>query len=536
VLLRRRLLLLFIGVALAVIVVGVLARAVVRARDDAAAQGRTVRVARVQVSRLNAAYSDQAAGVSAFVATNAEALLAPYRDGTRDARSVVEALQGVVSRVPELRTPLAAVLGAAREWRDRVARPAIALVQGGDLSAASELIDSDAQLIDTLRARLGALDQRVASVGRASDDRASTTRRQLTLLVVLVMVVAVVGTLLAAWLIRRWVTRPLDRLVADVRRVRSGDPSPIEPSGPPEIAELAADVEAMRERIDEQRLMAERAREAVEQNAGVVLALRSQLEPEVGELPKGWTIAAQLRAAEGVAAGDCYDLVRLRGERLGLIVVDIAGHGATEGILALRCKELLRASLAADVAPGDAVLAAAEQLGEMGPEVFLTAFVAVVDTTNGSVAYANAGHPPAFISAADHDVDLGPTGSLVGPLSSEWGTASATMEPGDNLCAYTDGLVEIRNAEREFFGPERLSALIRGSRCDQAPAIVQRCLDEAELFAAGRIYDDATVVVLCRPGPQSTDTGPSSSEVREVDGTGAPPHDGGLVGHGRGAG
>ena len=132
-----------------------------------------------------------------------------------------------------------------------------------------------------------------------------------------------------------------------------------------------------------------------------MLALRSQLEPEVGELPEGWTIAAQLRAAEGVAAGDCYDLVRLRGGGLGLIVVDIAGHGATEGILALRCKELLRASLAADVAPGDAIEAAAEQLGEMGPEVFLTAFVAVVDTQDGGIRYANAGHPPAFISADD---------------------------------------------------------------------------------------------------------------------------------------
>jgi sigma-B regulation protein RsbU (phosphoserine phosphatase) len=294
--------------------------------------------------------------------------------------------------------------------------------------------------------------------------------------------------------------------------VRAGDPAPIEPTGPPEVAELASDIEEMRRRMDEQRITAERAREAVEQNAGVVLALRSELEPEVGELPGGWTVAAQLRAAEGVAAGDCYDLVRLRNDRLGLIVVDIAGHGATEGILALRCKELLRASLAADVAPGDAVFATAEQLGEMGPEVFLTAFVAVVDIDDGSVRYANAGHPPAFISASDGDVELEPTGALVGLVGTGWDTASATIESGDNLCVYTDGLIEIRNADREFFGPERLRSLIRGARCEQAPAIVQRCLDEAELFAAGRIHDDATIVVLCRPGLASSSV-PSASEV-----------------------
>ena len=120
--------------------------------------------------------------------------------------------------------------------------------------------------------------------------------------------------LAAAWLIRRWVTRPIDRLISDVRRARAGQlDDRIRATGPPEIAELAEDIEDMRRSIDEQRVNAERAREAVEQNATVVLALRSQLEPEVGELPEGWTIAAQLRAAEGVAAGDCYDLVRLCG-------------------------------------------------------------------------------------------------------------------------------------------------------------------------------------------------------------------------------
>ena len=378
-------------------------------------------------------------------------------------------------------------------------------MQSGDRAAALDSIASGngAGLFDQLRTDLDALGRRVTAVGVVADDRAADTRRQLTFLVVVFVLLLFAVTVVAAWLIRRWVTRPIDRLVSDVRRVRGGNlDAPIRTSGPPEIAELAEDIDDMRRAIDEQRVDAERARAAVEQNAAVVLALRSQLEPEVGELPDGWTIAAQLRAAEGVAAGDCYDLVRLRGGDLGLIVVDIAGHGATEGILALRCKELLRASLAADVAPGDAVEAAAEQLGEMGPEVFLTAFVAVVNTQDGSIRYANAGHPPAFISSGDHDIDLDPTGPLVGPLlgatKSSWGTSTATMEPGDNLCAYTDGVIEIRNVDNEFFGPERLRDLLRRSRCDEAPAIVKRCLDEAQLFSQGRMRDDATIVVLCR--------------------------------------
>ena len=353
---------------------------------------------------------------------------------------------------------------------------------------------------DALRARLGALATRVDVEATAAESRASEARERLTAIVVLVVVLAAAGTLVASLLIRRWVTRPLDELNAQVRRTRAlGAREPIAVSGPPEISRLADDVESMRQRIAQQGEEAERSRKAVEQSAAVLLALRAQLDPEVGPLPGGWTLAAQLRAAEGVVAGDCYDLVFLDAERIGLVVVDIAGHGATEGILALRCKELLRASLAGGLDPADALEAAADQLGDLGAEVFLTAFVALIDTTDGHVGYANAGHPPAFVAGRDALHELMPTGPLVGLLGSGWRTDTATIHPGDTLCVYTDGLVEVRNDINEFFGPERLAALVQGARCDEAPAVVKRCLDEVELFAPGGLRDDATIVVVCRP-------------------------------------
>jgi len=180
------------------------------------------------------------------------------------------------------------------------------------------------------------------------------------------------------------------------------------------------------------------------------------------------------------------------------VVVDIAGHGATEGILALRCKEMLRTALTSGAAPGDALDTTAEILGDMGEEVFLTAFVAVIETADGCVHYANAGHPPAYVVGDHHVVALEPTGPLVGLLVPGWATAEAVIAPGDNLCAYTDGLIETRNPAKEFFGPQRLVELLRGSRCDEAPAVVKRCIDEVELFSPDGLRDDATIVVLCR--------------------------------------
>ncbi len=177
--------------------------------------------------------------------------------------------------------------------------------------------------------------------------------------------------------------------------------SPIRIPGPPELASLALDIDAMRGYIRQQLVESERSRQAVEQSAAVVLTLRSELEPVISDMPDGWTVAGRLRAAEGVVAGDCYDLFATRSGEIALVVVDIAGHGATEGILALRCKEMLRMALTSGATPGEALETTAEILGDMGEEVFLTAFVAAIDTADGTVRYANAGHPPAYVVGDD---------------------------------------------------------------------------------------------------------------------------------------
>ena len=502
-LLRRRLLLLFVVSLAGVLLFGSAAGVLIRRRDIAQQRERRAGLAREQVAQLSTAYTDQETGERGYVLTGEESFLEPYKAGRRAEKRLVHALR-VDSRESELIAPLTAAVEAGARWRTVAAESEIALRREGDAVGAAATVAGGrgAELFAQLRTRLDRLARIATDTARSAAGELDDTRLGITAMVILVFAVAIAGTVVAAWLIRRWVTRPIDALAREVRRIRAGVvDAPLRPAGPPEIAWLASDIDAMRRRIDSQRVEAERSQLAVEQSAAVVLELRSQLEPDIGDLPAGWTVAAQLRAAEGVVAGDCYDLLRIKDHHLALMVIDIAGHGATEGILALRCKELLRASLASDREPGDALAAAAEQLDDMGPEVFLTAFVAVIDTTNGRVRYANAGHPPALVVGLDRVSELGPTGPLVGLPSAGWATAESSIRPGDNLCAFTDGLIEIRNTAREFFGPERLVSLLQTVRCDEAPTVVKRCLDEIELFAPGQMRDDATIVILCRPEP-----------------------------------
>jgi serine phosphatase RsbU (regulator of sigma subunit) len=332
----------------------------------------------------------------------------------------------------------------------------------------------------------------------ATQNRLEDLRIQLNATIGMTLGLALATTLAAAFLIRRWVTRPIERLARAVRNARTGKVGVIAPQGPPEIADLARDVDAMRLQMNRALYDAVRARETIEQSASVVLQLRSELATGVEELPDGWTVAAQVQAAEGVVAGDCYDIINLPPSGLGLVIVDISGHGAVSGILALRCKELLRAGLRDGFEPDEAVQWAAEQLDDLGDETFLTAFVAVVDLPSGDVRYANAGHPPALLCSPSHAVELEATGPIVGPFVGQWRNSSAGLEPGDTLAVYTDGLIEVRNAAGKEFGVQRLTDIVCGAAPDDAEAIVKRCVDEVTSFAPGRLRDDVTIALLCR--------------------------------------
>jgi len=500
-LLRRRLLLLFVAIIAAVLALGISMVVTVRERDDAQQRERRLSVAMERAAQLSTAYAEQETGERGYVlGERSDSFLEPYENGRATARRLVRQLRPVLDTAA-LRAQLDRVTSAVTTWREQAAAPEIARARGGDSEGAAELVatGNGKALFDKVRTAQATLTQRLQAEERRAARRLDDVRSRLTAVFAAIVLVAVLGAVLAGWLIRRWVTRPIDELADEVRRVRGGAiDSPIQIAGPPELTSLALDIDAMRGYIRQQLVESERSRQAVEQSAAVVLTLRSELEPVVSDIPDGWTTAGRLRAAEGVVAGDCYDLFATGRGEIGLVVVDIAGHGATEGILALRCKEMLRMALTSATSPGQALETTAGILGDMGDEVFLTAFVAAIDTRDGTVRYANAGHPAAYIVGDDSVVALEPTGPLVGLLVPGWETAEATMAPGENLCAYTDGLIETRNGDKEFFGPDRLVELLQGARCAEAPAVVKRCIDEVELFSPDGLRDDATIVVLCR--------------------------------------
>ena len=408
-LLRRRLLLLFVAIVAAVLALGVLMVLTLRERDDAQQRERRLSVAVERVAQLSTAYADQETGERGYVLERGrDSFLEPY-----DERPCRGTRGSCPSSAPTLDTPAPPrrssqrVTAAIGHVAQQAAEPEIALRDAPVTSAGAARLVADGQRQGAVRpgARgAGAARPRRSRPRRAAreqhlDDIRVPAHRDLRGDRAWSRSSARSLAGLAHPPLGDAADRPARRRGAARarRRARLADPDP----GPPELASLALDVDAMRGRIRQQLVESERSRQAVEQSAAVVLTLRSELEPVVGDMPDGWTVAGRLRAAEGVVAGDCYDLFTTRDGEIALVVVDIAGHGATEGILALRCKEMLRTALTSGAAPGDALDTTAEILGDMGDEVFLTAFVAAIDTGDGTVRYANAGHPPAYVVGDD---------------------------------------------------------------------------------------------------------------------------------------
>ncbi len=481
-------------------------------------------VAGEQAARLRASYIDQETGQRGYLITGQQDFLEPYKSGQSDAATLLASLKALDAR-ESYDLPVSGVEQAVNDWRAEATREidavrvgnqqlADALVSGGVAKARFDIVRDRLDQVD------GAIAARLATISHSVDDGRVNTARAFVMTVGLALLV----TAIAAFLVRRWLMVPLASITTAVRHVRNGEPATLTPQGPPELKQVAVAVDEMQRTISQQRDDAIRAREAIEQSAMLAVQVRSELASDLGDYPDGWTMAAGLRPAEGVVAGDCYDVSLLSPTTIGVIVLDIAGHGAQSAIAALKCKELLKAALRSALEPGAALTWLSEQEHGLG-DLFLTAFLAVIDTDSGRGTYGNAGHPHALLAAGPDLQRLGPTGPILGPFMTRWETASMVVQPSGKLIIYTDGLVEARNAGRIFYGDERLTQLLFRLDCPEAQPVVDRILGDLDEFHPGRLHDDVTIVVACRAPespPDKTVSEPSVSVGTGSPGEGSP--------------
>jgi hypothetical protein len=250
--LRSRLTALFVVATLALVAIGAVSALsfvqLINARHTLLAE---IDPASLDADKLLLAYVDQETGVRGYILSRDRSFLQPAVQGVINQQSAERALDRDLTNQPTLLLLVKKAERQAGMWQAVFARPAIAATAAGSSLYSSEraLLNSKS-LFDSIRSHFGTLDDALTQARTNAGHSLSVATDELAAALIGGVVLLLAGGLALRVALRRLVTTPLLSLGDDARLVARGELShSIEPEGPTEIQSLAADVEAMRQRI-----------------------------------------------------------------------------------------------------------------------------------------------------------------------------------------------------------------------------------------------------------------------------------------------
>src|SRR5688500_531528 len=222
------------------------------------------------------------------------------------------------------------------------------------------------------------------------------------------------------------------------------------------------------------------------------------LPPHDPELP-GYDISAYNFPTEEVS-GDYYDWVKIFDDQIGIVIADVSGKGVPAAIL----MAFLRASLRAATHIGYATHISMAKVNYLLWESiernqFVTAFYGVLDVSNRTLSYSNAGHNPPLLIKAGGEIRFLDQGEQ--PLGmfrdTRYHENHVVLDPGDVFVLYTDGATEAESPQGEEFGRERLVVAVKESLDKPAREMVASIqMSVLEWTASAGANDDVTFFVI----------------------------------------
>jgi phosphoserine phosphatase RsbU/P len=205
------------------------------------------------------------------------------------------------------------------------------------------------------------------------------------------------------------------------------------------------------------------------------------------------------------AGGDYYDFFPLPNDRLGVLIADASGHGASAAVLMALTHSIAHTRPEPPQRPGELLTHLNAHLTRRYTRPtgsFVTAFFAVFDPANATLSYASAGHnPPRLLRAADgFKMVLNRAQRLPLGIKPDESYLEQTVPllPGDQVVFFTDGVIEAVNSDGDMFGSARIDEELE-TCYPTAGALLRAILTSHTAFTAGRPpADDRTLVVVKR--------------------------------------
>jgi len=246
--------------------------------------------------------------------------------------------------------------------------------------------------------------------------------------------------------------------------------------------------------LHEQLVEKKRLEAQLEVARQVQLALLPERDPEVD----GFDISAYNFSTEEVS-GDYYDFVKPYEDHLGLVIADVSGKGVPASLLMAFLRASLRAAIHTGYAPNVSMAKVNFLLWEsIDPHQFVTCFYGMLDATNRTLAFVNAGHNPLLILNPDGPRFIERGGLPLGLFKdTRYYEYYLPIDAGQILVLYTDGATEALSPEGQEYGRSRLVDAVRRSRDLRARQMIDYIYNDIFEWTGGRgSGDDVTFVVI----------------------------------------
>ena len=331
--------------------------------------------------------------------------------------------------------------------------------------------------------------------------------------IIIISISSVVTLCLTFVLISKLINAPIKRLTSDVERLADGNLNVhIDIDTKDEIGMLARTFNKMSGDLKESIEVNEREgieKERIITELNVAKTIQESMLPCVfppfPDRPEFDLYASMLPARQ--VGGDFYDFYMVDESNLALVVADVSGKGVPAALFMVIAKTLIKNNAMAGKSPGEVFRVVNNILCENNDAcMFVTAFMGIYNIESGRLTYVNAGHNPPLLKRASGGYEFMKTKQckfLAFMEDMQYNEESITLNAGDVLFMYTDGVTETMDAEHTMFSDDNLLIVANAYKGSQPEELLDAVMQGLEAFAAGAEQnDDITMLALHVNGAQ----------------------------------
>lgn len=321
-----------------------------------------------------------------------------------------------------------------------------------------------------------------------------------SILAMLEIVILAVVFLMVFLLIRVVVLKELNKINDDLSKITKGElDTHIDVQSSEEFVLLSDSINAT---VDTLKDYIAKAEAKMDEEIKLAKTIQLSSLPSVFPEDNRFELYASMDAAKDVG-GDFYDFYPVGEDKYAFLIADVSGKGIPAAMFMMRAKSVIKSIVETGASPAVALTKANEKLcTDNTAEMFVTAWLGIMDCNTGHLIYANAGHNPPVLINDDGSKEFikSQAGFVLAGLDGiKYENFELEIKEGASIFLYTDGVTEATNLSEELFGEEKLLATISEAGTSNVRYLCKHIKGRVDEFAGeAPQFDDITMLAIMR--------------------------------------